>query len=315
MSLLREPSDLRTLGFVAVTFALAFGGYALHDAVPVWVLVPWVLAACWMSWIAAVITHNTVHTPIFRSRRLNRVMQVVLTLAYGHPVSAFVPGHNLSHHMHTQTRRDVMRTTKMRFRWNLLNFLLAPVVLSGDITRADLAFAKAMRHERPRWFQQWVTEWVVFLVVQGTLLFLDPLGFLLFQFLPHAVAAFGIVGMNHLQHDGCDQASPYNHSRNFVSGWINWWTFNNGYHTIHHAEPNLHWTRLPAAHAERIAPHIHPNLDQASMVVYIWRSYVWPGVRTDYLGRPFDPPDEGPDEPWIPGAQDRSVTNALGAET
>ncbi len=314
MVLLKEPADRRTVLFVVTTLGLAFGGFAAFRSLPWWAVVPWVLATCWMSWLSAVITHNTIHAPIFVSRGLNRFFQLVLTLAYGHPVSAFVPGHNLSHHLHTQSRRDVMRTTKMRFRWNLLNLVLAPVVLARDIGRADFAYAKAMHKERPRWFRQWVTEWVVFAAVQGTLLVLDPFAFVLFQLLPHAVAGAGIVGMNHLQHDGCDQSHRYNHSRNFVSRWINWWTFNNGYHTIHHLEPGLHWTRLRGEHEARIAPHIHPNLDQASMVVYIWQAYVSPGVRCDYLGRPLVLPEEGPDEDWIPGVGSTPAGTSLGAE-
>jgi fatty acid desaturase len=314
MPLLREPSDRRTLLFVAATLGLAYTGWARWDAVPTWVLVPWVLFTAWMSWLSAVITHNTIHAPLFRARSLNRAFQLVLTLAYGHPVSAFVPGHNLSHHCHTQSRRDVMRTTKMRFRWNLLNLVLAPAVLARDITRADLSYARAMRTERPRWFRQWVAEWAVFACVQGVLLVLDWRGFLLFQLLPHAVAGAGIVGMNHLQHDGCDQAHPFNHSRNFVGRWINWWTFNNGYHTIHHMDPGLHWSKAAAAHAERVAPRIHPNLDQPSMLAYIWRAYVSPGVRTDYLGRPLVLPDEGPDEDWIPGVGNTPAQASLGAE-
>jgi len=33
----------------------------------------------------------------------------VLTLAYGHPVSAYVPVHNLSHHRHLETERETQR--------------------------------------------------------------------------------------------------------------------------------------------------------------------------------------------------------------
>ena len=108
-----------------------------------------------MSFVCATITHNVIHAPVFRSRRANRVFQLVLTWSYGHPVSSFVPGHNLSHHLHTQTRRDVMRTTKLRFRWNLLNQLLFLPMIALDITKADAAYVKAMKSERPRWYRQW----------------------------------------------------------------------------------------------------------------------------------------------------------------
>lgn len=48
-------------------------------------------------------------------------MNVILTLSYGHPSSSYVPGHNLSHHKYTQTTKDFMRTSKVKYRWNFLN--------------------------------------------------------------------------------------------------------------------------------------------------------------------------------------------------
>mgnify|MGYP000944367846 CR=1 FL=1 len=312
--LLREAADRRTLAFVGAYFVLALGAYAWSPS-SWWVVVPLVAATSWLSFCTAVITHNTIHAPVFHSRALNRVFQIVLTLAYGHPVSAFVPGHNLSHHLHTQTRRDVMRTTKLRFRWNLLNQLLFLPVIAGDITRADLAYAKAMRLERPRWFRQWVLEWAVMGVYTLTLLVLNPWSAVLYILIPHAFAAWGIVGMNFIQHDGCDQNHPYNHSRNLTGSWINWWCFNNGYHGLHHHDASLHWSKLPAVHAEKIHPHVHPNLEQPDALVYCWRAYVWPGVRLDYRGEPLVLPEEGPDESWIPGRGDTPAGVSLGAET
>ena len=60
----------------------------------------WVVwcATCLFSFVGAVAVHNSVHCPVFESQTLNRVFQVVLSLTYGHPVSNYVPGHNLSHH-------------------------------------------------------------------------------------------------------------------------------------------------------------------------------------------------------------------------
>lgn len=312
--MLREPSDLRTLLTVAVAHILQIGGFFLFDQMSWPVVALWVLAAGWFSWLVAVATHNVVHTPIFYSRPLNKLMQVVLTLGYGSPVSAFVPGHNLSHHVHTQTRRDVMRTTKLRFRWNLLNQLLGPMVLGRDIFAADLSYAKAMHSERPRWFRQWVLEWVVFLVVQAVFLVMHPVAYLFMLFIPHNVAAAGIVGINFIQHDGCDGDSEYNHSRNLVGPMINWWAFNNGYHTIHHMRPGLHWSKLPQAHEELVKPHIHPNLDVPNFFSYFFKAFIFPGRRLDYLGRPVVLPEEGPDEAWIPGVGDTPAQVSLGAE-
>ncbi len=312
MQLLREKADRRTLVFVGTTLLLTYGSWYLHPTG--WVAVVLVPICALASFFTATITHNTVHTPVFKQRWLNKLFQIALTLGYGHPVSAYVPGHNLSHHLHPQSRRDVMRTTKLRYDWNLLNQLLFMPTVATAIGRSDFDYARAMYKERPRWFRQWLLEWGIFIGVQIPLLYLDPMAFLLFVFIPHNFAAWGIVGINFVQHDGCDADHPYNHSRNLTGSWINWWAFNNGYHAMHHHKAGLHWTKLPEAHAAEIAPFNHANLNQPNLFVYAWQAYISPGIRIDYLGEPLVLPEEGPDESWIPGHGDTPADVSLGAE-
>jgi fatty acid desaturase len=310
--MLRHRADLRTLAFVTIYFGLvAYQWVAAPAALAL--AIPLVVLTCFFSFFGAVITHNTIHAPIFRSRTLNRAFQVVLTCTYGHPVSSFVPGHNLSHHNYTQSRRDVMRTSKVRFRWNLLNGLLFMFRMGPDIMRADTKYATAMRKRKPAWFRQFVLEYAVLYCAYAVLLVLDWKAFLLYVYLPHRYAGWGIITMNFLQHDGCDQNSDYDHSRNFVGRLVNWFTFNNGYHTIHHMTPSLHWSLLPAAHAERVRPFIHPNLDQPSLLAYIGRTFIWPAKRLTYLGEPVVLPEEGPDQDWIPAPKETPPNVSLGA--
>ncbi len=312
--MLRYRADLRTLAFVATYFGLVATGYLLRPTNP-WCVALLVVATCFFSFFGAVITHNTVHAPVFRSRALNRAFQVVLTCTYGHPVSSFVPGHNLSHHRYTQSRRDVMRTSKVRFRWHLLNLLLFMARMAPDIMRADTRYAAAMRTRKPAWFRQMLLELGALYAMLGGLLFLDWRCFLLYVFVPHRYAGFGIITMNLLQHDGCDAASEFDHSRNFVGGLVNFFTFNNGYHTIHHFEPGLHWSRLPEAHARRVAPFMHPALAVPSLLAYLVRTFVWPGRRVAFDGSTFVLPDEGPDEEWIPTPEETPADVSLGAVT
>lgn len=302
---MRHRADIRTLAFMATYFALV----AVQFAVPAanvfrggspLIAAPLFIVTCFFSFFCAVATHNTIHSPVFEKRSHNRVFQTVLTLTYGHPVSAFVPGHNLSHHKHTQTRRDVMRTTKTRFRWNLLNGLFFTVMVAPSIMRGESQYFATMKRRLPTWYRQYLIEKTALFGSYLVLAVIDWKAALVFVFLPHKYAAWGIVTMNLLQHDGCDENHKYNHSRNFVGKVVNWFTFNNGFHGIHHDHPGLHWSLTPAAHYAEIHGHIDPRLEQKSLLAYIFRTFVWPGKRLTFDGKPVVLPPEGPDEDWVP---------------
>jgi fatty acid desaturase len=204
-----------------------------------------------------------------------------------------------------------MRTTKVRFRHNLLNGIFFMLSVAPSILRADAQYSTTMFRRHPRWFRQLLAEALVFYGVTIALFVLDWQKALVLWMIPHFYAQWGIVSMNMLQHDGCDAESEWNHSRNFMGKLVNWWVFNNGFHSVHHDQPGLHWSLCPAAHAERYSGKIHPNLEQKSLVGYIFYTFVL-NHRETFDGRPFVPPPDGPDEDWLPPPQ--ATPEDLGAE-
>ncbi len=316
--MLRYSADLRTLAFVGtyyvlVVFAIAYASPAFAVAtgwsMPWWGVAAHAVVLCFLSFFCAVITHNTIHSPIFKNRTLNRLFQIVLSPSYGHPVSLYVPGHNLSHHKFTQTPKDRMRTDKLRFRWNLLNQLFFMPVVGGIIFKDNAEFARFMKVKNPKWYRQFLFEagfYVFFLLatLAGFLLVAGPLDglwrWVIFVVIPHQYAAWGIMGINFVQHDGTDPESKYNHSRNFTGKVVNWFTFNNGYHGIHHEHPGLHWSLAPEVHAKEYAPHIDPRLDQRSLFAYVFKQFIFPGRRMRYDGTPVVLGPPRADEPWVP---------------
>merc|ERR1740138_1013307 len=117
---------------------------------------------------------------------------------------------------------------------------------------------------------------------------------------PQLFAKVGIISINLPQHDGCPtpEEDKYNFARNFTGPILNFFTCNNGYHTIHHWYPGLHWSMLKKEHERLIKPYMHPSLDQPDLLWYIFVTYVLPGGRVMYDGSPYKMPPPAQDEPW-----------------
>jgi fatty acid desaturase len=296
--LLRFQADRRAVAFVCAYFA-TFAVLWIWAPRNAGAMAAGAVVLASLSWFCAVITHNVVHSPVWHSRLANRVTQVALSLSYGFAVSDYVPGHNLSHHRYMQQRRDVMRTSKVRLPWNALNLAMFFFAVAPDIIRSNANFLQTESGKNVHFRRQRTLEVIVVWSVKALFVWLDWRRALAFVILPHLWAVWSITSVNYLQHDGCDPDHPYNHSRNFVGRVFNWFHFNNGFHGMHHIEPGLHWSLLPAAHASQVHPHIHPALEQKSLAVYLFHSLVSPGQRLRYDGAPVVLPEEGRDEDWM----------------
>mmetsp|Transcript_970 Transcript_970/g.2790 ORF Transcript_970/g.2790 Transcript_970/m.2790 type:complete len:368 (+) Transcript_970:105-1208(+) len=318
---MRYAADFHSLTLVALYFVTTWFMWTRGDSLGVFWYPAWVVMT-YLSFSGAIMTHNTMHCAVFRTASANKVFQVLLTLMYGHPVSSYVPGHNLSHHKHTETPKDLMRTTKMRYRWNLLNLLLFHFTVAGSVLRSDVRYLQIQRELRRPFFYNCMREFFVLMAVQLVLLPLDWRKFLVLWYLPHFLAQYCIVTINLLQHGGTDVASQetletiLTTTRCFTGSVTNFLCLNNGYHTIHHLRPYLHWSLCKEAHEKEIAPHLDPRLDEPNMITYIWRSYIYPGRRVDFRGNPvtFDGP-EPEDEMWVEppeGVTEEQVRPTLG---
>jgi len=258
-----------------------------------------IFVLCNLNFMVGLIVHNAIHSPIFKNKNVNRVFQVILSFAFGGQVSAYVPGHNLSHHKHLQTAKDNTRTYKLRYRANFLNQALCLFVMLPGLLRTEMGFAKQLAKVKPRWYKQYRMEFVFVWVWRLAWLLIDWKLFLLVMMLPNIFCLWGIFGSNFFQHDGCDENHPYNHSRNFTGKYLNFLMCNNGYHGAHHMKPGLHWSLYPAYFEKEIAPYIHPALNQKYLIPYLWKACIYPASRLDYLGNLVQLPPPMEDEDWI----------------
>jgi fatty acid desaturase len=268
--LVKHPAEWRQVGIVAVYLGLL----AAMVVSPRCRNVVFLGAACALSFLNAVVIHNHLHQGIFKSRALNMAWRCVLSFGSLYPASANIPSHNLvHHHFDDDGQPDWAAPEHVSFRWNLLNLLHFPNVAGPNTFAGVQRWASLAGREG--FVRQYRVE-LAFAFGLTTLLALhDFWTTLFFVIIPQLYGARGILRINLIQHDGCDTASEWNHSRNFVGRAFNWIMCNNGYHTIHHNRAGLHWSVLDREHAREVVPRIDPALDEPSMTLYLLRTYVF----------------------------------------
>jgi fatty acid desaturase len=265
--MLRYTADLRTLAYLAFTAALTVVNWKTGRVHPV--LYP---ITCFMFFTTAVISHNHNHLSIWKSRGANLVTSWVISLFYGHPAIGWVPTHNQVHHKLNNKPGDSSRSPKVFQRNHLLALLVYPTLTSLVQTKEIDAFIRGLWKKDRTAFWMAISEYVVFFGTMIVLFVVDWRKALLFFLVPQQIALFAIQAVNYLQHIEADEDSDWNHSRNFVSPILNALLFNNGYHTVHHWKPGVHWSLTPQLHAT-VADRIHPELLQRSWLRYFGYTY------------------------------------------
>jgi beta-carotene hydroxylase len=274
---LRHRADWRTL-------AWAFG------LMPAFVIAQyrWPMLAGWFlplamygSYSAAVIAHNHNHCPTFVSRRQNQLFSSWISVFYGFPTYGWIPTHNENHHRYAGRPGDatvLVDPSQPDSAWLALTHFFRSTRTQGPLL---LEYRRRLRkRSRRAWLSVWLEYGIVFgghaamlaLALaahgarRGLFVYASALG------IPAFTALWGIMFTNWVQHVGCDPGSRWNHSRNFVSPWMNALVFDNGFHTVHHERPGLHWSVLRGEHA-KIAHLLEPRCESPSIFHYALVTY------------------------------------------
>jgi len=308
-SWLHYHDDVKTLIWA---FGFMPGLVLLHYTFPQlsWYLMPFSL---YFGLAAAVIAHNHNHCATFTTPIPNILFSNYISIFYGYPTFGWIPTHNLNHH------RFLNRVGDATITWRHTNehhamvastyFFVSTYYQSAPI-QGYIARAKANRH-RDLKYRNIMLQYLVFAVAHISLLLLAVYvrgtwsaglrTYGMSLFIPAIFSMYSIMFINYIQHVHCDAWHPYNHSRNFVSDSLNFLLFNNGYHTIHHNNAGLHWSKLPMAH-KQIEQHIDPRLLVESFWQFFFESYVLSLVDSRYgtkqIGNP--PYEEIATQPGAP---------------
>ena len=266
--MLRYRKDWRTVAYICVTTLLLVTQWNLSEFQPL--LYVWAL---FMSVSVAVIAHNHNHVTIWTRKPLNVLTDYWLTIFYGFPAFGWIPTHNMNHHKFNNRTGDYTLTYRYTERNNLLTLLSYPSISGYHQQRPVRDYLKHLWSNKRQNFWFCISQYAILGTFILGALWLDWKKALLFVIIPQQMSLFAILIFNYIQHVHADEESEYNHSRNIVGPWLNALLFNNGFHTIHHHIPGLHWSKTPEAH-QQIAHKIHPSLNERSFWGVIGRIYI-----------------------------------------
>ncbi len=266
--MLRNIADLRAVLWCVIATALLIVQWNLEEFNP-WLFI----AACYFAVSITTITHNHNHLRIWKNKWLNRVQDFWLTGLYGFPVFAWIPTHNKNHHKFNNREGDYTITYRVSERNNLLTLLSYPTISSYFQQKPIRDYLGTLWRKRRSEFWWCMAQYAFIITYVAGALILDWKKGLLYVVIPQQVGLFSVLVFNYLQHVHADEEDEWNHSRNIINPVFNFFMFNNGYHTIHHNKPGLHWSLAGEEHA-KIADNVDPSLNERSFWWLLLRTYI-----------------------------------------
>jgi len=223
--------------------------------------------------IVAVMSHNHQHLPMWKTKVMNRLTDLWLSMFYGFPIFAWIPTHNTNHHVHINTDPDYTRTYRMSEKNNFLTLVSYPSI-SGYFQQKPVYnyYKNLWSTDRAKFFMA-TSQILVIVAFVVTALVLNWKKALLFVVVPQQISLYFVLIFNYVQHIHADEETKYNNSRNFTGSILNFLLLNNGYHTAHHISGRTHWSELKEKH-ESMIDKIHPTLNEKNFFWFLFRVYI-----------------------------------------
>ena len=182
---------------------------------------------------------------MFQQTLLNRALELMYALQTGITSNAWVLHHSIGHH------KNYLDQSKDESRWqrddgSVMNEL--EYTLEVGLTAYPRAWEVGRHFPKQRRVFLWMG--VLTLALVAGLVAYRPLPALCVFVLPMVISLFLTAWATYSHHTGRSTVSHFAASNNILHRGYNVLTGNLGYHTAHHYKPGVHWSRLPALHAE-----------------------------------------------------------------
>lgn len=246
------PVDAWAALLVVSVFIAQLGSYFFVSNVWLLILISTVLLPFRLSVVAY--NHNHIHAPTFVSPALNRLFEILMFFQTGTTPFSGVLNHMLGHHAtYFKPEQDTLVWTRAD---------------GSTMSKHEFSIKAAWRHYtscfslRRKYktvYRHFLIYSVICLMLLAALVIYDPLAALIMFIVPMLMMIYVLKMAAYSHHSGLPMGEDHLASRTNTGKFYNWLTWNAGYHAAHHFKPALHWSLLPAYHAE-LAPKIPQEL-------------------------------------------------------
>lgn len=206
-----------------------------------------VLVLCLLNYSLTIgIMHMHGHRPLFRSRRLNRAVEVLLCFPCIFTATEMKIYHVYYHHKGDNSPADPTSTIGYERGWRAIWYWLRFAYGCKGFVVRELFFSEHAERWRSlrRWF---VVDVAVCAALCLLLLWSSPRDWLLLWLVPAVFTSVTTGYFAWLTHALAPaEPSGQSGSINTVNNLMNFFVHNQGYHSVHHRYPGIHWSEIPS---------------------------------------------------------------------
>ncbi|MDG2090542.1 MAG: fatty acid desaturase [Gammaproteobacteria bacterium] len=255
----RFSADRFPVFLVLLLSTLDFTMYFMVDNI--WLLLIYLLVMIIPKGIICAWNHHHQHTPTFFWKPLNRLLEFFYALHTGATTNLWVLHHVLGHH------RNFLDQSSDESAWQRKN---GKAMNEFEYT-LSIAFTAYFRgFQVGRKFARVQYDFVLYsLLTLSGLILLSWFNFvpaMILFILPMIISLFFTAWVTYDHHSGLETGDQFLASYNNINRLFNILTGNLGYHTAHHFNQGLHWSKLPELHA-KIKYQIPPDLIRNAVFV------------------------------------------------
>jgi fatty acid desaturase len=244
---LEHPANVGPLAHFGCWFVLLGFGLLMPAATNWYLAVPLIATLTLLNLSITIgVLHMHTHRPLFVSRRFNRVADLLCCMPAMLTGADMREVHVLNHHRFNDGPGDITSTEGrehgLRAVWYWVSY--GVVVKKHTVRTIFAADASAGRRRRRSQFLFDIT--LVAALIVTTSFVADNTRFALFYGIPFLVTQVNSGYFAWLTHAPAREfEDDPSKSINTVGNWLNFWIFNQGYHSVHHRYPGIHWSQIP----------------------------------------------------------------------